>query len=79
VLIGNEEGNWEIELQFFHNRASIEVKSEASAGVCVFDVVLLLLTATAAAGELSSQSLICQVTCDYWCSPPLLLLCVFSL
>jgi hypothetical protein len=36
--------------------------------------VLLLLVATAAARELSSQSLFCQVTCDYWCSPPLLLL-----
>jgi hypothetical protein len=41
--------------------------------------VLLLLVATAGAGAMSSQNLICQVTCDYWCSPPLLLLCVFSL
>jgi hypothetical protein len=41
--------------------------------------VLLLLVATAGAGVMSIQNLICQVTCDYWCSPLLLLLCVFSL
>jgi hypothetical protein len=56
------------------------VLAAAAAVVCVFAVVLLLLlVATTAAGELSSQYLICQVTCDYWCSPPLLLVCVFSL
>jgi hypothetical protein len=45
----------------------------AAAAVFFPAVVLLLLVATAAARELSSQNLICQVTCDYWCSPPLLL------
>jgi hypothetical protein len=51
----------------------------AAGGVCVFAVVLLLLVATAGAGVMSSQNLICQVTCDYCCSPPLLVVCVFSL
>jgi hypothetical protein len=57
------------------------VVAAAAAGVCVFAVVLLLLVATAGAGAgaMSSQNLICQVTCDYWWSSPLLLVCVFSL
>jgi hypothetical protein len=54
------------------------VVTAAADGVCIFDVVPLLMVATAGA-ELSSQNLICQVTCDYWWSPPLLLVCVFSL
>jgi hypothetical protein len=42
-------------------------------------LLLLMVVATAGAGAMSSQNIICQVTCDYWCSPLLLLVCVFSL
>jgi hypothetical protein len=55
------------------------VATAAAAGVCVFAAVLLLMVSTAGAGDLSNQNLIFQVTCYYWWSPPLLLVCVFSL